>query len=112
MATRTVTREEITNIIPILKEILINETPLFTKQIVERLQDRCNRENISYRATEVTLRQMINYLRSNTILPVIADVNGYRLAKSQEEIVVQAQSLLDRARSIESAANGLVKFTI
>lgn len=112
MATRTVTREEITNIIPILKEILINETPLFTKQIVERLQDRCNRENISYRATEVTLRQMINYLRSNTILPVIADVNGYRLAKSQEEVVVQAQSLLDRARSIESAANGLVKFTI
>jgi len=109
---KPLSREEIVNVIPLLKYILKNESPIFSNDLIRRLQEECDKAGISHRTHSSRLRQMINYLRSNTQLAIIADKRGYRVAKSDEEIMAQVVSLRTRAKSIESAAEGMSKFII
>ena len=60
----------------------------------------------------VRLRKYINYIRSNSIMPIIATSQGYSLTVKKDIIESQIRSLEQRARSISKAAEGLRKFLI
>lgn len=56
------------------------------------------------------LRKMVNHIRSNGLLPLIATSNGYFVSHDRVVIGKQITSLEQRARSIQQSANGLKKF--
>ena len=58
----------------------------------------------------VRLRKIVNYIRSNGLLPLIATSRGYYVSYDKNEIELQIKSLMQRARSIENCANGLCSF--
>jgi hypothetical protein len=60
--------------------------------------------------TEPRLRKIVNAIRSSGHLPVIATSCGYYMAKDQNEILMQIQSLQDRIDAIKQAQDGLRKF--
>jgi len=60
--------------------------------------------------TEPRLRKIVNHIRQNAILPVIATSKGYYTADCAEDVLSQIRSLQDRIDAIEAAKNGLAKF--
>ena len=56
---------------------------------------------------EPRLRKMVNYIRSNGLLPLIATSKGYYVSRDRTEIEAQIESLKQRARSIERCAKGM-----
>ena len=60
--------------------------------------------------TGARLRKIINYIRSNSLLPVIATSKGYFVSYDKEVIASQIQSLKDRSNAILTAAKGLYTF--
>jgi hypothetical protein len=60
--------------------------------------------------TEPRLRKIVNHIRQNAILPVIATSKGYYTADCAEDVISQIKSLQDRIDAIEAAKNGLAKF--
>lgn len=63
-----------------------------------------------YQLTEPRLRKMVNYIRSNGLLPLIATSKGYYVSHDKKEIEAQIESLLQRANSIEQSAKGLQNY--
>lgn len=55
------------------------------------------------------LRKIINYIRSNSILPVIATSKGYYVSYDEGELSSQIKSLTERANSIMDCVYGLNK---
>jgi hypothetical protein len=62
------------------------------------------------RLSEPRLRKMINHLRANGILPVIATSKGYYVSYETDDLLLQILSLTERANSIRSCAEGLKFF--
>jgi hypothetical protein len=60
--------------------------------------------------SEVLLRKLTNYIRSNGVLPLIATSDGYYCSTDSAEIIKQIQSLEQRARSIQRCADGLNRY--
>ncbi len=60
--------------------------------------------------TEIRLRKLINLIRSESVLPMMATSKGYYLSYDAKEIKECIISLTDRAEGIMSAANGLYDF--
>jgi hypothetical protein len=60
--------------------------------------------------TGVRLRKMVNYIRSNSLIPLIATSHGYFTSDCKQTIQEQIKSLQERANSIERCAQGLKKF--
>jgi hypothetical protein len=60
--------------------------------------------------TEPRLRKIVNHIRQNAILPVIATSKGYFTADCVEDVLSQIQSLQDRIDAIKAAQDGLRKF--
>ena len=69
-------------------------------------------ENNGYkiRLTQPRLRKLVNYIRSNSLIPLIATSNGYFTTDCKQTIQEQIKSLQERANSIERCAQGLKKF--
>lgn len=82
------------------------DNPIKSDEIVNKM----NQANPKNKLTGARLRKIINYIRSNGILPVIATSNGYYTSNDKSEIQKQILSLYQRARSIETCADGLKKF--
>lgn len=57
--------------------------------------------------TEAMLRRMTNHIRTNGILPLIADIKGYYLSDDINDIDAQIRSLEERIEGMKSAINGL-----
>jgi hypothetical protein len=53
---------------------------------------------------------MVNYIRTNSIIPLIATSNGYFTSNCKETIQDQVKSLQERASSIMRCAEGMKKF--
>lgn len=81
--------------------------PIKAPVIVERINAS---GKLPKKVTEVRLRKMCNYIRTKGLIPLVATSAGYYTDYSREEIKKQVQSLEERARSIQSAADGLKKF--
>lgn len=84
--------------------------PIKSKLIVTRLNEYLFLKGYKIKMSGVRLRKIVNYIRSNGLIPLIATSKGYFVSKNKMDILDQIKSLKERARSIERCAKGLEKF--
>lgn len=60
--------------------------------------------------TQVQFRKIINLLRSESVLPIIATKKGYMLSLQRKVLKTQIRSLHERSEAILNAARGLELF--
>jgi hypothetical protein len=84
--------------------------PIKSELIVSRMNEYLNTKGYKIKMTGVRLRKMVNYIRTNGIIPLIANSHGYFTSDCKQTIQEQIQSLRERANSIERCAEGLKKF--
>lgn len=101
-------------LLPVLVDGLKTKTkekPMKAPDIVKGMNAYIEQNSLTKtKMTEVRLRKMTNYIRSNGMIPLIATSEGYYTSLDKTEIKLQIQSLEERARSILSAAEGLKKY--
>ena len=105
--TATLTAEE-TAILPTLINLFNNydyTIPIKSHEIVNMLKN-----NHDIEITGARLRKLVNFIRSEGMLPLIATSKGYYVSHNKAIVKSQIQSLTDRADGIMNAANGLRKF--
>lgn len=105
--------EEEKTLLPMLIEAFKKYTkakPIKAPDIVIGINAYCKKNTINYTASEVRLRKMVNYIRTNGLLPLISTSNGYYTSNDKKEIELQIESLSQRASSIMQAAKGLTKY--
>jgi hypothetical protein len=83
------------------------EEPIKATDIVSKFLKSEHSQKITM--TQPRLRKMVNYIRTNALLPLIATSNGYYVSTDKEEIEKQILSLTQRANSILKCAKGLSK---
>jgi hypothetical protein len=112
MATKPITRTELVDVLPIVKSILQKQkTPILSRDLEMITKHILDIKNIDYRLCSDRLRVIINYLRAKEILPIISSSRGYHVNYKKLEMVVMAESLEMRAKSIMSAARGLKRMS-
>lgn len=84
--------------------------PIKAQLIVERMNVFLENNGYKIRLTQPRLRKIVNYIRTNSILPLIATSHGYFTTDCKLTIQEQIISLQERANSIENAVQGLKKF--
>jgi hypothetical protein len=110
--THELTSEEM-EILPIVVHGFRNykkTNPIKSELIVIRLNEYLLVRGYKIKMTGVRLRKIVNYIRTNGIIPLIATSNGYFTSDCKETIQEQIKSLQERANSIERCAAGLRKF--
>lgn len=104
--------EQEKSLLPMLIKGLSNkssEEPIKASDIVSKMNKFNNGTNLP-KMHDVRLRKMVNYIRTNGLLPIIATSKGYFVSYDENIILEQIESLTQRAKSIEKCANGLYKF--
>lgn len=86
------------------------ENPIKAPDIVRQVNVYFKTKNSPLRLTEPKLRKCCNYIRSKSLLPLIATSEGYYVSYDKDIVYSQIQSLRERASSINSCATGLQKF--
>ena len=84
------------------------ESAIKAPEIVKSMNIFAQRHNLC-KMTDARLRKCINYIRSNSILPVIATSQGYYCSYDDKELSDQIKSLTERANSIMDTVFGLNK---
>ena len=84
------------------------ESAIKAPEIVKSMNIFAERHNLC-KMTDARLRKCINYIRSNSILPVIATSQGYYCSYDDKELSDQIKSLTERANSILDCVFGLNK---
>lgn len=82
-----------------------SSNPIKEPEIVSRFNERN-----AIKLSGARLRKIVNYIRTNGLLPLIATSKGYYVSYDREEIRKQIESLRQRANSIDTCANGLRKY--
>jgi len=85
------------------------DNPIKAAYIVNAINENKDRYGIKV-FSEPRLRKIINFIRSEGILPVMSTSNGYYITKDRAELESQIESLTQRAEAIMTSANGLKKF--
>jgi hypothetical protein len=86
------------------------ENPITAPDIVRKMDIYLTAKGINMKFSQPRLRKCVNYIRSNSIIPLIATSSGYYTSYDKEVISDQIKSLEQRARSIQNCATGLKKF--
>ncbi len=84
--------------------------PIKAELIVKRMNIFLENNGYKIRLTQPRLRKLVNYIRSNSLIPLIATSHGYFTTDCKQTILDQIKSLQERANSIERCAQGLKKF--
>lgn len=84
--------------------------PIKAELIVKRMNQFLSDRGYKIRLNGPRLRKLVNYIRSNGLLPLIATSQGYFTTDCKETIAEQIKSLQERANSIKNCAIGLEKF--
>jgi hypothetical protein len=84
--------------------------PIKSELIVTRMNQYLQLHGYKIKMTGPRLRKMVNYIRTNGLIPLIANSQGYFTSDCKQTILEQIQSLQERANSIENAVQGLKKF--
>ena len=84
--------------------------PIKAELIVTRMNEFLLSNGYKIKMSQPRLRKMVNYIRTNGIIPLIATSHGYFTTDCKETIIEQIKSLMERANSIERCAQGLKKF--
>ena len=98
-------RELLLCVYDVIKKIDKNN-PIKAPNLIQRVKQITNKEKF----TQARLRKIINFIRSNGILPVIATSNGYYTSYETNEILKEIKSLNERAEAIKFAGDGLKIF--
>ena len=80
------------------------DNPIKAPEIIKRLKLK------GYKISEPRLRKIVNFIRAESILPLIATSKGYFVSYDREVVAEQIKSLEERADSISHSAQGLRKF--
>ena len=110
--THELTSEEM-EILPVVVHGFRNykkESPIKAELIVTRMNEFLAVRGFKTRMSQPRLRKMVNYIRTNGIIPLIATSHGYFTSDCKETIQEQIKSLQERANSIQRCAEGLKKF--
>ncbi len=86
------------------------ENPIKADAIVIGINDYLLKRKMNFKMTQPRLRKMVNFIRTNSLLPLIATSKGYFTDSCKLTIQDQIKSLEERARSIQNCADGLKKF--
>lgn len=111
--TEDLTTQELNDIVPLLVrafEKRTKENPVKAPFIVGSMNVYLKANGYDYKFSEVKLRKLVNYIRSNSILPIISTSKGYYVSYDKTEVTNQVESLSQRARQIFRSAGGLKKF--
>jgi len=84
--------------------------PIKAQLIVTRMNNYLQENGYKIRLNGPRLRKLVNYIRSNSLLPLIATSQGYFTTDCKQTIQEQIKSLQERANSIERCAQGLKEF--
>ena len=82
------------------------ENKISTRELVKKISDYYN---LSFKFNEVRLRKIVNYYRSNCILPVCGSSDGYYVSYDITEMNKTAVSLEQRTVSILNSSFGMSK---
>jgi len=82
------------------------KAPEFTTYINEFLKE----QGIKLVLTEPRLRKICNFIRSHSLMPLIATSKGYYVSYDKIEIQAQIQSLEERASAILNTVKGMKQF--
>jgi hypothetical protein len=88
------------------------ENPIKTDKVINNFNDFLSK-NTKYKIRKISgvrLRKLINYIRTNGMLPIIGSSVGYYTSYDSDIIQEQITSLQERANSILGCSNGLSKF--
>ena len=110
--TKELTEEE-KKLVPILIKGFNTKTkdnPIKAPEIVSAINSKRETLGLKSNFSEARLRKIVNFIRAEGILPLIATSNGYYCSKDKEEIKNQIESLTQRADAIMISANGLKKY--
>lgn len=108
--TKPLTQIEL-EIMNILVEILDNTDNKNTIKAPKLVKEIILRSGIE-KFGQARLRKIINYLRGNGMLPIIATSKGYYLSNDTKVIEDEIKSLTERADAIRFAAQGLRRFLV
>ena len=103
--TKRLTNREVSQIPKVVKllKCIKKKSPMKEQELLELINGRINDFNIN----GVKLRQIINYIRSNSLLSVIATSKGYYSSSDVVEIEKQILSLQNRIDRLECAKKGM-----
>lgn len=85
------------------------DNPIKAPEIIKAMNTFAKSKGLAT-LSEPRLRKLINHIRVNGIMPVIATSKGYYVSYDKQEVLDQITSLTQRANSILDSANGLKKF--
>jgi hypothetical protein len=83
--------------------------PIKADDIIDKMNEFLAGRNAK-RLTGARLRKIVNFIRCEGILPLVATSNGYYVSYDKFEIEKQIESLHQRAAGINKAAEGLQNF--
>lgn len=87
------------------------ENPIKAPEIVKKCSEYLETQTeIKAKINEPRLRKIVNHIRTNSLLPLIATSNGYYVSNDRMEILSQIESLEQRANSVARCALGLKEF--
>lgn len=98
-------RELLICVYDVIKKI-DKKNPIKAPNLIQRVKQITNKEKFA----QARLRKIINFIRANGILPVIATSNGYYTSYETNEILKEIKSLNERAEAIRFASDGLKIF--
>ena len=110
--TKVLSPEEVGAILPLIRVVSTasHRNPIKANEIVEQINKYKGKDNKPIGFNEVKLRKLVNFMRSESIMPVIATSRGYYVSYDKDEITMQIKSMEERADSITNAKNGLMIF--
>ncbi len=85
------------------------KNPIKAPEIVKTFNEYLEKKNIPYKLSEVKLRKFCHHIRSQGLLPLIANSSGYFVSYDPKIIKEQMESLKQRANSINNCVHGLQK---
>lgn len=83
------------------------DNPIKSDVVVKKMNDYFQKNGMKMKMTGARLRKIVNYIRSNSLQPLIATSKGYFVSNDVDVILDQILSLNQRANSIKECANGL-----
>lgn len=86
------------------------ESPIKSAEVVSKLNKYLAENDWKIKMSGVRLRKIVNHIRSNSLLPLMASSKGYYVSNDAEHIKEQIVSLEQRASSIQRCADGLRKY--
>lgn len=84
--------------------------PITAPAIITQCNAFFKERGLKLKLSEPRLRKCCNYIRSASLLPLIATSEGYYISTNPEIIQSQIKSLQQRANSILTCAVGLQRF--